>query len=281
MRASPLALACLLATPTASAWCRTTTMPAQPDPTVCPSEGRPIAWTTGCAGFRFDPTVLPDPRVISRAQVGTVLDLAARAWSSVSCDEATRAAPSFVLARLADGPSRAGYFEGVANTNTVAFRLRWGEDAYHPPDAAAVTIVTFGARSAAILDADTELNLRGETNPRGFAFAINADPRSADLQTIVTHEFGHSMGLAHSGLREAVMWYTAGRGEQRQEPTPDDVAGICSVYPSSRFAICDPEVRSARFVGGGVHCGVGRPGARGSLAALVALVAALIATRRR
>lgn len=280
MRATSLALACLLATPAASAWCRTTTMPAQPDPTVCPAEGRPIAWSVGCSGFRFDPTVLPDPRVISLAQIGTVLDRSTRAWSSVVCDDATRGAPSFVLARLGDGPSRSGYYEGQANTNSLAFRATWSNDAYHPPDAAAVTIVTFGASSARILDADTDLNLRTDTNPRGFLFAINGDPRSADLQTIVTHEFGHAMGLAHTPIREAVMWYTAGRGEQRQVPTPDDVAGVCAIYPPTRFAICEPEVRAARYVGGGAHCGVGRSGARGALAALALACAAVIARRR-
>lgn len=283
MRAASLALGLVLAAPAARAYCRTTTMPAQPDPTVCPAEGRPIAWGAGCAGFRFDPALLPDPRVISRAQVGTVLDRSAQAWAAVPCDPSTRAAPSFTLVRLADGPSALGYFEGEGNTNTVAFRERWAEDAYHPPDAAAVTIVTFGARSAAILDADTELNLRTERNPRGFGFATNGDPRSADLQTIVTHEFGHAMGLAHSGMRDAVMWYTAGRGEQRQAPTADDVAGVCEIYPPSRFAICDPDVRSARYVGGGAHCGIARaPGASSRARVALALaLAAVIARRRR
>ena len=108
-----------------------------------------------------------------------------------------------------------GYFEGSPNTNTVTFRDHWGDDAFHAPDAAAITIVTFTSPSARILDADTELNLRTASNPRGFVFATDGRTNAADLPTIVTHEIGHTQGLAHSGERSAVMWYSAGRGEQR------------------------------------------------------------------
>jgi hypothetical protein len=280
VRAGVFTLALLTASVDAGAWCQTTTVPDQPDPLMCPAEGRPIAWVSGCTGFRFDPATLPDPAVISREALTLVLDRSARAWASVACDRDTRAAPSFVLARLPDGPSTVGYDPAGGNTNTVLFRTTWGFDAFHPADAAAVTIVTFGARSASILDADTELNLRGPTNPRGFLFSVTGDARSADLQTIVTHEFGHAMGLAHSGLRDAVMWYTAGRGEQRQVPSADDALGICTMYPPGRFAVCDPDVRTARFGGGGLRCHAS-PGRAEAPAALLLVLAAVLTARRR
>lgn len=277
MRHAALAAALSLATPSAHAWCRTTTMPAQPDPLMCPAEGRPLAWPSGCAGFRFDPTVRPDPSAITPAQLERALDGSARAWAGLSCGGAAGASPSFALARLPDAVTPAGYDGLGRDTNTVAFRLTWGLDAFHPPDAAAVTVVTFGARSAEILDADTDLNLRGPSNPRGFRFATDGDASSADLQTVLTHELGHLQGLAHSDSREAVMWFQAGRGEQRQTPTDDDARGLCAAYPPGA-SVCDPAVLGAVLGGGGVGCAA-RPGG-GAAAWWLLGLAALIARRR-
>ncbi len=59
----------------------------------------------------------------------------------------------------------------------------------------------------------------------GYAFKLNDD---YDLQTVALHELGHSLGLDHSTDTNAAMTpYYEG---VRQAPTPDDSAGIQSVY---------------------------------------------------
>lgn len=282
MRSIALVAALLSLPADALAWCQTTTVPEQPDPTRCPPEGRPIAWSSGCVWFRFDPTLRPDPSEISPEALDRVIDASAAAWASVDCGDALVAGPSFRLLRLDDAPSEVGYSATGGNLNTVTFRETWGQDAYHPLDAAAVTIVTFAPRTATILDADTELNLRTPANPRGFVFAVDGDRLRADLQTIVTHELGHAIGLAHSGSRDAVMWFSAGRGEVRQAPTPDDAEGVCTMYPPAREATCLPAPAEGIVRGDGLRCASAhdardRPH---GLTATLALALAL-ATRRR
>jgi hypothetical protein len=272
-----LALASAFAPSAAGAYCRTTTCAAQPDPTMCPACGSPIAWQRPCAGLHVDPRVLP-PTLTAAAFHGHVAD-AARAWSSFACAGDERG-PAFALTVLDDLNARVGYFDGAPNTNTVAFRDHWSDDAFHAPDAAAITIVTFTSTGAFILDADTELNLRTPTNPRGFVFATDGSATAADLPTIVTHELGHTQGLAHSSERAAVMWYAAGRGELRRTPTDDDRAGLCAIYPPRVTEACAPDPGLLTYSGGGLACAAGQRGGSSGWGWVLAL-AALAGVGRR
>lgn len=267
----------------AGAWCRTTTVPAQPDPLVCPAQGLPLSWPLGCVGLRLDPSVpLPGH---SWAVMQRVTRDAAAAWSEADCHALTTTArdaaapPSFRLVMLDDRAAPVGYFNDGPNSNTVALQSRWSDDPFHPPDAAAVTVVTFSPATAEILDADTEINLEG------FRFVLDDDRRGTDLQTILSHEFGHTLGLAHSAERQSVMWYAAGRGEQRRSLTADDTAGLCAIYPATRSAPCVPELRRVALEGGGTALGCGvATGPRGAPRvglATAALLTLWVARRRR
>jgi MYXO-CTERM domain-containing protein len=244
---------------------------------MCPACGSPIAWQRPCTALRVDPRVLP-ATLTAAAFHGHVAD-AARAWSSFTCAGAGRG-PAFAMTVLDDLTSRVGYFEGAPNVNTVTFRDHWSDDAFHAPDAAAITIVTFTSAGAFILDADTELNLRAPANPRGFVFATDGSAAAADLPTIVTHELGHTQGLAHSAERAAVMWYSAGRGELRRAPTDDDRAGLCAIYPPRVTETCAPDPGLLTYSGGGLTCAAGRGGGKSGWWAVLAL-AGLAWGRRR
>ena len=263
-RPTALLLTALLSLPTAArAYCRTTTSGAQNDPTACPMLGTPIAWQRACTALRPDHRVLPTD-LTAAAFHQQVVD-AAGAWSASLCPGSTLG-PNFVMTVLDDVPAPVGYFEGRANVNTVTFRDRWGDDVFHAPEAAAITIVTFSSPSGRILDADTEFNLRGPRNPGGFVFATDGGAEAADLATIITHEFGHTQGLAHSAERSAVMWYSAGRGERRRVPTDDDRAGLCAVYPPSVRAACEPDPGLLTYQGAGLSCAAsGRRGHEGAI----------------
>lgn len=275
MRLRAFALSAALLAPTAAdAYCRTRTVP-QPEATVCASEGAPLFWSGGCVSLHVNPAVTAPN--IPREQLRLIVDEASRAWKTVACDPVTRSAPTFELVIGADSADPVGYQDGRPNSNVVTWRATWGDDAYHDPRAAAITVVTFGSRSATILDADTELNVRAL-----FPFSLDGGPGTTDLRTVVVHELGHTQGLAHPADRNAVMWFTAGQGERRRTPNADDIAGVCAIYPASRAIRCDPEVRTEFLEGGGASCAA-TPGGRsvGGLALLGGAAAALAAWRRR
>jgi hypothetical protein len=62
-----------------------------------------------------------------------------------------------------------------------------------------------------------------------------------DLQSVVTHELGHALGMDHPcdfsrpttcdpSARTTVMYGTYLAGTNRRTPQPDDIAGILAVY---------------------------------------------------
>ncbi len=51
-----------------------------------------------------------------------------------------------------------------------------------------------------------------------------------DLQSVVLHEFGHALGLAHSLSQSAVMYASYCQGCDKRTLTADDIAGLKSLY---------------------------------------------------
>ncbi|MGH9406370.1 MAG: matrixin family metalloprotease [Terriglobia bacterium] len=83
-----------------------------------------------------------------------------------------------------------------------------------------------------MIDADIEFNPKDT-----FSTASATPANDFDLQAIATHEVGHLLGLAHSGLGNAIMFaFGDTGGVPNRTLSTDDVLGIGSVYPSSGFA---------------------------------------------
>ena len=93
----------------------------------------------------------------------------------------------------------------------------------------ALTTVTYDPDTGEIYDADMEVNTT--VSPVVVSDPVADD--AYDFLSIVTHETGHFLGLAHSGDERATMYahYQPGQTSMRNL-TEDDVTGICTIYPS-------------------------------------------------
>ncbi len=303
-----------MSTSAGAAWgyCRTTTVQIPGAiPGTCSSMGTPLQWTSHCAGFslyrgdipagitvrNLDAVAQRDADCVGRTtDLDCVALLAAETWGRAQCDGSGLDGQYFLLRELPATWNTPGYNTVGENSNTVSFRHTWGDDATHRDGTIAITVVTFDVDTGEIYDADVELNTldpaTGNTN--GFVFSTTAqtDPNAADLPTILTHEFGHLQGLAHSADDTAVMYYSAGLGEARRALTADDRLAICSVYPAINTpdTVCNPvpygglaDVPGGSIVTAANGCAV-RPGAgtaAGDSPALALALAFGVRSRRR
>jgi hypothetical protein len=246
--ALPLALTTVIAaTPTeAQAFCRSTTCKGTGctlDDEGCPADGKKLFWDTSCVGFSFDAkgTVKLNPDKAREAIRSAFFE-----WSSIDCTDGSGMA-DIRFVELEDVSCRVSAYNAKGpNVNVVLYqddswRYR-GED-----NTLAKTTVTFDPNSGQILDADIEINTAinpvtvqdPEPNSEGF------DPKvHYDLQSLMTHEIGHFLGIAHSPYQDATMFasYIEGTIDLRSL-SEDDRDAVCAAYPPGRGAFCDPQPR--------------------------------------
>jgi hypothetical protein len=180
------------------------------------------------------------------------------------------------------------YNKDQGNTNVIMFRDdQWPHN--DPNNTLALTTVTYNPETGEIYDADMEVN----TFTVRVSIADPVPPDGYDFASIVTHEAGHFLGLAHSGDAHATMFaqYRPGSTAMR-ELAPDDVSGICSAdRPDGTRATatgnvtadpCDPTPRrglqsECRVAKG---CALGAQGG-GEPALIVLVLSALARARKR
>ena len=230
--AAALAFATTLLTlsPRAFGFCRTITqqIPADgPDfnqATECyePPGAIPLWWSNSCVGFSIQKDA---SKQISLADATTHTTAAFAKWMNASCPGG--GTPS--ISASDEGPvacDQVGYSEVGPNQHAIIFRdTSWPHS--DPYNTLALTTVTFDTDTGEIYDADMEVNT-AQTQ-----IVVNKVPgaNQYDFDTIITHEAGHFLGLAHTPVQLAMMFarYNAGT----LALTSDDIAGICAIYAPS------------------------------------------------
>lgn len=194
-------------------------------------DGTPLAWPSRCVGFSFQAqgTQKLVPEDTRDAVFG-----AFATWSEHECPGGGTASLAFsptedVSCKLPQANTTGG------NVNVVFFRD--DEWPYRGIDGTlATTTVTYDG-DGTIWDADIAVNAAFND------VTLDLDDPRYDVPSIVVHEVGHFLGIAHSDDYDALMAPTYSPGAVNRELTEDDVAALCAIYPPDRDARCDLEPR--------------------------------------
>ena len=245
----------LAVTSRASGFCRTTTCdrvdaPPEDCPTSaasgCSAEGVPIAWPDTCVSTSVSAHTSISThgsaiRRISAEEMRDVVQEAFQKWTTAPCEDGK--VPRFVVdtfpdVNCTDVTGHSSYRSSGPNYNIWIFRdIDWPYDNIGE-NAIAITTTQFSPTTGEIYDSDVELNSQDND------FASDLGATYMDLPSVVLHESGHFLGLAHSDADTAVMQPTLDRGVLRRDLTPDDVLAICATYPPGELnPYCDPEPR--------------------------------------
>ena len=295
MRVDKIASAALVATVTllssqsALGYCRTTTCSpkkcaSKPECAYCLDGGLPLYWPGGCMTFSVQQDGSP-LRSITADETSSLVSNGLWKWMNVECAPAEHPSLSIKKTTAPAVCNKQEYNQDSPNANIWMYR----DDAWPYTGATAtlaLTTVTFNVETGEIFDADVEINSVGSP------LTLGDGNIQADLDSIVTHEAGHFLGLSHSCDAVATMYayYQLGDTKLRSLES-DDIAGICEIYPpGTSTTSCDPTPRH----GFSPDCGSdpddkgccatapGRPdrNGTGAIVALVALAGVAVARRR-
>lgn len=286
---------------TANAYCRTTTCDVDNaeggctwDDNNCATSGESLYWPDSCGWFGVQKDGSAK-RKISYDTLHSAVVNAFGKWSKADCGGG--AVPSFALQDTDTlyGPIECATHEfnkHAANASTWMFKDD-GWPYVGTTTTIALTTLSVDIKTGRILDADVEINSFG-TN-----ITTSDTNVGADLDSIVTHESGHFLGLAHSAVASSTMFPNY-PGIAIRSLDPDDEEGICAVYPPSAPPVCsepEPLYGFSRYCGGinpsskpdpaaasggSKGCAVGPASPSGAASALTALaLAGALAARRR
>ena len=228
-----LALAWSMALPAeAAAFCRSTACKGtacERDANDCPVTGAPLFWRTHCIGYSLQRNGTQN---LPMDEVRKTVRKAFANWSDIDCGGGKTA--SLTFSELADTACiRSEFDQAGPNVNVVVFRDNdWK---YSDTDnTLAKATLHYSPKNGEVFDADIEVNFANN------GFTLDAKKVQYDLETVLTHEVGHFIGIAHSPDPASIMYASYEKGTKRGL-SKDDIAAVCKIYPPGRPGTCAPE----------------------------------------
>lgn len=214
--------------------------------------GDPLRWPDGNIEFWVNPANDQD---ISAEQLRFMTDAAAFAWASV---------PEATLSFEYRGQTDAADADYTDGQNTVYFEDEWPEE--WDPSFLALTF-TWSVEGGEIIAFDLAIN------EDDFDYSANGRGSTNDLMNMLTHEFGHIIGLSHSDVLGATMYPEARSGEtEKRNLSLDDEEGARFLYGDLLIT------RAGCSTAGGP---TGRTGLAGMVGGALALAATIRLRARR
>lgn len=229
----------------ASAFCRTTTarVPANYDAqrNGCITAGLLLYWKGACVTYAINENAATG---IPFADATRIIDQAFSTWTNATCTSTGQKVGISVADLGAVQCAEVRYNPNSPDTNVTGNQnlIVFREDVWPYNDASntlGLTTVTFNSESGEIYDADMEINATG----KNLSTTDTVPANGFDLLSVVTHEVGHFLGLAHATSNTSTMFasYKPGTTTLRSL-TSDDVDGLCTIYPNDAQRAIDPKV---------------------------------------
>jgi len=240
--------------PLAMAFCRSTTDcksdECKKDKDECPAEGIPIRWSSPSISFSVNQNLSAK---YDQQQTRDVIIRSFQAWVNVICPKQNSKGETLCSnndcktpLRFKELPNnnapgrpwpgiaceRSEYNQTLANVNAIFFNDN--TFVYKDADNTLARTKTYkNSITGDIFDADIEVNtsqiILSVEEDSNKALSQDEDGRPIyDLQSILTHEIGHFLGLAHSQRSDATMFFSY--NPNQRDLTDDDIEGICTIY---------------------------------------------------
>jgi len=253
---------------------------------ACPVRAHQLS-SAGSIAFRWSTVLNTNPVTIvtqnqtasgQLAEIGQVIAQSMAVWTGVTGSllapatiapltqtTAQNACGSDGLDTICFDQADAGFTPGVLAFTRVIVTDRIGVQVGSSPAATEV---------GQILDADIYFNPSGSQVAFATPQALTANPKAYDLESVLTHELGHSLGFSHSAVWSAMMFPFAPapgsisgvRPTAQQPDAPlgeDDRTGLRVLYPDPADTVHQGSIRGQIFPANPLALPAAPPGVTG------------------